>query len=56
MTLNAASAPLLDLACEVAREQGRDLTDTALGGASDTAVGAALGLPVPCGVGAIGDR
>ncbi|WP_033329231.1 M20 family metallopeptidase [Streptomyces yerevanensis] len=55
MTLNAASAALLDLAREVAREQGRDLTDTAVGGASDANFVAALGLPVLCGMGAVGD-
>ncbi|EKX65295.1 M20 family peptidase [Streptomyces ipomoeae] len=56
MTLNAASAPLLDLAREVAREQGRGhLPDAAVGGASDANFIAALGLPVLCGLGAIGD-
>ncbi|MFE9438948.1 M20 family metallopeptidase [Streptomyces sp. NPDC006602] len=55
MTLNAASAPLLDLAREVAREQGRDLADAAVGGASDANFVAALGLPVLCGMGAVGD-
>jgi len=56
MTLNAASAPLLDLAREVAREQGRaPLRDTAVGGASDANFVAALGLPVLCGMGAVGD-
>lgn len=56
MTLNAASAPLLDLAREVAREQGRDdLPDAAVGGASDANFVAALGLPVLCGMGAVGD-
>lgn len=56
MTLNAASVPLLDLAREVAREQGRDaLRDTAVGGASDANFVAALGLPVLCGMGAVGD-
>ncbi|MFK4268872.1 M20 family metallopeptidase [Streptomyces milbemycinicus] len=55
MTLNAASAPLLDLAREVAREQGRELSDTAVGGASDANFVAALGLPVLCGMGAVGD-
>ncbi|MEU4616511.1 M20 family metallopeptidase [Streptomyces umbrinus] len=56
MTLNAASAPLLALAREVAREQGRDsLPDTAVGGASDANFVAALGLPVLCGMGAVGD-
>ena len=57
MTLNAASAQLLDLARQVAREQGRDeLPDTAVGGASDANFIAALGLPVLCGMGAVGDR
>ncbi|MDQ1017704.1 M20 family metallopeptidase [Streptomyces afghaniensis] len=56
MTLNAASAPLLGLAREVARDQGRDdLPDAAVGGASDANFVSALGLPVLCGTGAIGD-
>jgi glutamate carboxypeptidase len=56
MTLNAASARLLDLARQVAREQGRDdLPDVAVGGASDANFVAALGLPVLCGMGAVGD-
>ncbi len=56
MTLNSASAPLLDLAREVARDQGRGhLPDTAVGGASDANFVAALGLPVLCGMGAVGD-
>ncbi|MGK5694309.1 M20 family metallopeptidase [Streptomyces sp. URMC 128] len=56
MTLNAASAPLLGLAREVARAQGRDhLPDAAVGGASDANFISALGLPVLCGMGAIGD-
>jgi glutamate carboxypeptidase len=56
MTLNAASAQLLDLARQVAREQGRDeLPDAAVGGASDANFVAALGLPVLCGMGAVGD-
>ncbi|MFD3380711.1 MULTISPECIES: M20 family metallopeptidase [unclassified Streptomyces] len=56
MTLNAASAPLLALAREVALEQGRDsLPDTAVGGASDANFVAVLGLPVLCGMGAVGD-
>lgn len=56
MTLNAASAQLLDLARQVAREQGRGvLPDAAVGGASDANFVAALGLPVLCGMGAVGD-
>ncbi|WP_406218834.1 M20 family metallopeptidase [Streptomyces canus] len=56
MTLNAASAPLLDLAREVAREQGRqELPTASVGGASDANFVAALGLPVLCGMGAVGD-
>jgi glutamate carboxypeptidase len=52
MTLNAASAPLLGLA----REQGRaELPVAAVGGASDANFVAALGLPVLCGMGAVGD-
>ncbi|MFL5997968.1 MAG: M20/M25/M40 family metallo-hydrolase [Streptomyces sp.] len=55
-TLNAASAPLLDLARQVAREQGREELPTAtVGGASDANFVAALGLPVLCGMGAVGD-
>ncbi|MFD4874139.1 M20 family metallopeptidase [Streptomyces sp. NPDC058420] len=56
MTLNSASVPLLDLAREVARDQDRGhLPDTAVGGASDANFVAALGLPVLCGMGAVGD-
>ncbi|WP_405619078.1 M20 family metallopeptidase [Streptomyces sp. NBC_00076] len=56
MTLNDASAPLFALAREVAREQGRaDLPEAAVGGASDANFVAALGLPVLCGMGAVGD-
>ncbi|MEU0068476.1 M20/M25/M40 family metallo-hydrolase [Streptomyces sp. NPDC006332] len=56
MTLNDASAPLFALAREVAREQGRaDLPYAAVGGASDANFVAALGLPVLCGMGAVGD-
>ncbi|MEV2234541.1 M20/M25/M40 family metallo-hydrolase [Streptomyces phaeochromogenes] len=56
MTLNAASAPLLALAREVALDQERaSLPDTAVGGASDANFVAALGLPVLCGMGAVGD-
>jgi glutamate carboxypeptidase len=54
MTLNAASAALLDLAREVVRGQGRELRDAAVGGASDANFVAALGLPVLCGMGAVG--
>lgn len=54
MTLNAASARLLDLARAVAREQGGELRDAAVGGASDANFVAALGLPVLCGMGAVG--
>jgi glutamate carboxypeptidase len=54
MTLNAASAPLLDLARSVARQQGHELRDAAVGGASDANFVAALGLPVLCGMGAVG--
>lgn len=55
MTLGVASAPLLDLARDVAREQGRTLSDASVGGASDANFVAALGLPVLCGMGAVGD-
>ena len=56
MTLNAADDRLLDLAREVAREQGRDgLPDAAVGGASDADFVAALGRPVLCGMGAVGE-
>jgi glutamate carboxypeptidase len=54
MTLSAVSAPLLDLARAVAREQGRVLRDAAVGGGSDANFVAALGLPVLCGMGAVG--
>jgi len=57
MTLNAASAPLLELAREVAKAQGRgELPDAAVGGASDANFIAALGRPVLCGTGAVGDH
>jgi glutamate carboxypeptidase len=56
MALNAASAALLDLARDVARDQGRaELPAAAVGGASDANFVAALGLPVLCGLGAVGD-
>ncbi|MGD6756486.1 M20 family metallopeptidase [Streptomyces sp. BH105] len=55
MTLGPASVPLLALAREVAADQGRELPDTAVGGASDANFVAALGLPVLCGMGAVGD-
>jgi glutamate carboxypeptidase len=54
MVLNPASAQLLDLARAVAQEQGHDLRDAAVGGASDANFVAALGLPVLCGLGAVG--
>lgn len=54
MTLNAASVPLLALARSVARDQNRALSDAAVGGASDANFVSALGLPVLCGMGAIG--
>lgn len=54
MVLNPASARLLDLARAVAQEQGHDLRDAAVGGASDANFVAALGLPVLCGLGAVG--
>ncbi|MDX3134683.1 M20/M25/M40 family metallo-hydrolase [Streptomyces europaeiscabiei] len=44
------------VASEVARDQGRPhLPDAAVGGASDANFIAALGLPVLCGMGAVGD-
>jgi glutamate carboxypeptidase len=56
MTMSADSALLLGLAREVARDQGREeLGDAAVGGASDANFVAALGLPVLCGLGAVGD-
>ncbi|MFE7131083.1 M20 family metallopeptidase [Streptomyces sp. NPDC057638] len=55
MTLGTASAPLLALAREAARELGLGaLRDAAVGGASDANFVAALGLPVLCGMGAVG--
>jgi glutamate carboxypeptidase len=56
MTLDAASTPLLDLARSVAHQQGHRLRNTAVGGASDANFIAALGLPVLCGIGAVGGR
>ncbi|MCK2244349.1 MULTISPECIES: M20 family metallopeptidase [unclassified Crossiella] len=54
MTLNSASVPLLRLAQSVARDHGRELGHAAVGGASDANFIAALGLPVLCGLGAVG--
>jgi glutamate carboxypeptidase len=54
MTLNAASKPLLETARAVSEELGRDLDDVTVGGASDANFVAGLGLPVLCGLGAVG--
>lgn len=54
MTLTEASAPLLSVAREVARELGQDLRDVSVGGASDANFVAGLGKPVLCGLGAVG--
>jgi glutamate carboxypeptidase len=48
-------ARLYKLACEVARDMGRDLGEGATGGASDGNFTAALGVPTLDGLGAIGD-
>ncbi|RYU09706.1 M20 family metallopeptidase [Nocardioides iriomotensis] len=54
MTLGPASRPLLDLAQAVAADLGSPLRDVSVGGASDANFVAALGKPVLCGLGAVG--
>lgn len=54
MSLNAVSAPLLDVARSVSAGLGRELRDVTVGGASDANFVAGLGLPVLCGLGAVG--
>ncbi|GAA1961568.1 M20/M25/M40 family metallo-hydrolase [Amycolatopsis minnesotensis] len=54
MSLNAVSAPLLDVARSVSAELGHELRDVTVGGASDANFVAGLGLPVLCGLGAVG--
>ncbi|MFF3731370.1 M20 family metallopeptidase [Streptomyces sp. NPDC002476] len=54
MTLNAASESLLKTARAVSEELGRPLADVTVGGASDANFVAGLGLPVLCGLGAVG--
>ncbi|WAP53299.1 M20/M25/M40 family metallo-hydrolase [Arthrobacter sp. ATA002] len=46
--------PLLALVREAAHSMGLDLQDTSVGGASDANFVAALGVPVLCGMGAVG--
>jgi glutamate carboxypeptidase len=54
MALSEASKPLLETARAVSAELGRDLDDVTVGGASDANFVAGLGLPVLCGLGAVG--
>jgi glutamate carboxypeptidase len=54
MNPNTASQPFLHLARSVAAESGRNLTEVAVGGASDANFVSALGLPVIDGLGAVG--
>ena len=55
MALGEPSLPLLDHARAVAAELGFTLRDVSVGGASDANFVAGLGLPVICGLGAVGD-
>lgn len=55
MELGEPSLPLLDHARAVAAELGFTLRDVSVGGASDANFVAGLGLPVICGLGAVGD-
>ncbi|MGW1026437.1 M20 family metallopeptidase [Streptomyces sp. NPDC002577] len=54
MMLNAVSEPLLKTARAVSEELGSHLADVTVGGASDANFVAGLGLPVLCGLGAVG--
>jgi len=54
MEKSEASGRLVDLAAEVARDLGFDLTDTATGGASDACTASSAGVPTLDGVGPIG--
>lgn len=54
MTLTEASKPLLEVGRSVSAELGRELHDVTVGGASDANFVAGLGLPVLCGLGAVG--
>lgn len=55
MELGEPSVPLLESARAVAAELGFALRDVSVGGASDANFVAGLGLPVICGLGAVGD-
>lgn len=55
MTLTEASAGLLEVVRSAALEQGRELETASVGGGSDANFVSALGVPVLCGLGAVGD-
>ncbi|WP_336715616.1 M20 family metallopeptidase [Arthrobacter sp. USHLN218] len=55
MTLTEASAGLLEVVRSAALEQGRELDTASVGGGSDANFVSALGIPVLCGLGAVGD-
>jgi glutamate carboxypeptidase len=55
MTLTEASAGLLEVVRSAALEMGRELETAAVGGGSDANFVSALGVPVLCGLGAVGD-
>lgn len=55
MHLNDTNQALLDVARAAAARVGHQLTNTSVGGASDANFVAALGVPVLCGMGAVGD-
>lgn len=55
MTLTEASTGLLEVVRSAALEQGRELETASVGGGSDANFVSALGIPVLCGLGAVGD-
>lgn len=55
MTLTEASTGLLEVVRSAALEQGRQLETASVGGGSDANFVSALGVPVLCGLGAVGD-
>lgn len=55
MTKTEPGAKLFDLVASAAADLGHDLVDTSVGGGSDANFVSALGIPVLCGMGAVGD-
>lgn len=54
MVLDATMQPLLDVVLAAGRDLGRQVEHTSVGGASDANFIAAVGVPVVCGLGAVG--